>query len=124
MRAFTDYDYYKNTYKGELDETEYDKKVKTAFDEIVYQTNSRALNASETMKDKIKDCECSLIDALVEIDENATISGVVSSVSNDGYSVSYGSTKGRNRDEIIREKARNLCFRMLTSPENLMCRWM
>lgn len=124
MRAFTDYEYYKEAYGGELSKAEYEKKSKTAYTEIVHQTSWAAVNAPEIMEDRIKMCECSLIDALAEIDETASVSGVISSVSNDGYAIHYANTKGTNRQEIISLAAKDLCFKYLTEPINLMCRWM
>lgn len=104
---------YYTAHGGLLTEAEYNKYAEDAADIINYRTFGRAETAPEEMQDKIRRCECKLVDALSAF---SNCPAGVSSESNDGYSVSYSTTAKADLDNNVL----NICRRFLMMPENLM----
>lgn len=113
---FSTFEIYKDTYHGSLGEPEYNAVVGRAYAEIISQTNGLALNAPASMADNLSMCECALVDIVNSYSQ--TPAGV-SGISNDGYSLSFGSGRG-----TLSELAHQECIRYLQVPVNLMCRWL
>jgi hypothetical protein len=121
MLTFTDFEYYRDVFKGGLSEDQYSKFVNDAHAEIVSQTNNRAAHAPDSMKDAVKLCECALVDALADHKKSsAMLPDDISSVSNDDLKVSRS---GADPKKARRQELRSICVRYLQTPVNLMCRW-
>lgn len=118
MQTFADYVFYRDEYHGQLTEDEFTACAARAYAEILSQTNGQALRAPDSMQDKLALCECELVDALQAF---AQVPKGVSSVNNDGYSVSFGGDAAGG-DEAA--GLRDICVRYLQVPANLMCRWL
>ena len=121
MSTFSDFDFYRDEYHGKLTEDQYNASKHEAKATILSETLSRAANAPEMMKEAVKLCECALVDILHSHKKSREIlpSGITS-VSNDGYSVTAGST---NRPNTEAAELRAMCAKFLQTPVNLMCRW-
>lgn len=121
MSTFSDYDYYVQ-HGGKLSEADYDASVDDAHAEILSQTNGAANTAPESMQDNVKLCECALVDMIAAYKQAAEmLPRGVGSISNDGYSVSLGSTSPQKAEAQERGA---ICARYLQWPVNLMCRWL
>lgn len=118
MQTFVDYAFYRDEYHGQLTEDEFATQAARAYAEILSQTNGQALQAPDSMQDNLALCECELVDALHAF---AQVPKGVSSVNNDGYSVSFGGDAA-GCDEAA--GLRDICARYLQVPVNLMCRWL
>lgn len=96
---YADYEFYKTEYFGELvNDTEYPKYELKARDELDYYTRMRIPFIGEDKMNKVKMCECELIDLLYNYDqevkkikeyEDKSIQGVVASETVGKQSVSY-----------------------------------
>lgn len=112
---YADYEFYKTKYFGELvNDTEYPKYELKARDELDYYTRMRIPFINEDKMNKVKMCECKLIDLLYNYDqeikkikeyEDKTIQGVVASETVGKQSVSY--QKATLRDIKVVEQERN-----------------
>ena len=114
--TYSDYTFYKNEYHGAFTEEQYSAQVNKAHAEIIARTMGRRDSEMETA---LKMCECELVDA---IDGFANAPVGVSSVNNDGYSVSYGGTDRESRGESAEYES--ICRRWLLVPVNLLLRWL
>lgn len=117
--TYSDYTFYKNEYHGALTEEQYSAQVNKAHAEITARTMGRSDSEMETA---LKMCECELVDA---IDGFAQIPAGISSINNDGYSVSFGtsgrgSTLSQSSEASVYEA---ICRRWLLVPTNLLLRW-
>lgn len=123
MSTFADFAYY-TAHGGKLTETAYNASVYEAYAEILSQTNGAALTAPEEMQDAVKQCECALVDVVAGYkDTAAALPKGISSINNDGYTVSAGAGGA----SILRAEAQEraaVCVQYLQWPENLMCRWL
>jgi hypothetical protein len=119
MSTFADYAFYR-AHGGQLSANEYAAAADDAYADILSQTNGAALTAHEDMQDSVKLCECKLVDVIASYKEAAAVlPRGVSSVSNDGYSVSAGSVsppKAEAKERLA------VCRRYLQWPDNLMYR--
>jgi hypothetical protein len=117
--TFSDYVFYTQN-GGQLSEAEYSAVVGAAYAEIISQTSGRALT-SDAIMDAVKRCECALVDVIAAYRKGAALLPKgVGSISNDGYSVSMGSTSPVQAEA---QERRTICARYLQTPVNLMCRW-
>lgn len=109
--TYSDYAFYKNTFCGELAESDYTRSAIEAKSVIDLQTFKRASTAPAEMLDAVKLCECALVDAIYAYSK---VPHGVTSVNNDGYSASF--------TEKDKEPAalRSICKKYLTFPVNLM----
>lgn len=115
---YADYEFYTTEYFGELvSDTEYPKYELKARDELDYYTRMRIPFINEDKMNKVKMCECKLIDLLYSYDqevkkikeyEDKSIQGVVASETVGKQSVSYQKatlrdikTVEQERDEMI-----------------------
>ncbi|WP_050636182.1 hypothetical protein [Candidatus Stoquefichus sp. SB1] len=112
---YADYEFYTTKYFGELvSDTEYPKYELKARDELNYYTRMRIPFVNEDKMNKVKMCECKLIDLLYNYDqevkkikeyEDKSIQGVVASETVGKQSVSY--QKATLRDIKVVEKERD-----------------
>lgn len=124
MSTFTDYAYY-TANGGELPEVAYNASVNDAYAEILSQTNGTALTAPEEMRDAVKLCECALVDVVAGYkDTAAALPKGIGSISNDGYTVSVGTSGGASIRKAEAQERAAVCARYLQWPVNLMCRWL
>ena len=122
---FSDYAFYCEI-GGKLSEDAYNASVRDAHAEIISQTNGRATNAPEAMAEAVKICECSLVDVIAGYKESGEfLPRGLSSISNDGLSVSAGSSSVNSKSllQSEAEERKSTCSRYLQYPENLMSRW-
>lgn len=126
--TYSTWEYYSGPeYHGSLDYTQYvnfSAKAKYIIDQ---RTLNRAQTAPDTMLERLRDCECEIVDAMHGFSEAKAILPVgIASINNDGYSVSAGgsNTAGgmSNRLQVEESILREICIRYLTQPENLMYR--
>ena len=101
-----DYTFYRDTYKGSLDYTAFQRLITRAVIEVDNMTfgRARSVTDAETVN-RVKLAECAVIDELAH-SEN----GIVVSATNDGYSESYQNT--RNAGQRIKDAAS--CYLALT----------
>ena len=90
---YADLDYYKNVYKGTLEETEIEKALQDATRHIDTLTYNRIVdigfeNLTEYQQMIIKDCNCLMADW--ETENSDYINSVLSSYSLNGASMSFG----------------------------------
>ena len=98
--AYSDYTFYKNTYKGTLSDGEYSRLVPRACAEIDRMTSGRAKNASGCIGKAVRYAECAVVDELNY--QGIAGAGDITSESNDGISRSYASgTAKSSRQRII-----------------------
>ena len=122
---YADFEYYKNTYKGNLEESDAEKALKQAERHIDALTFNRIVdkgfnNLTEFQQGIIKECECLMADWE---EENADyINSMLSSYSLNGASMSFtGNSAGAtvvngiavSRDIYSHLKKCGLCFRSL-----------
>lgn len=117
MTFYSDYDFYKDSWKGELSEEEYNRFVIQANSEIVARTLGRT---SPDMEEALKMCECEIVDVVANY-AKLQANGGVASVNNDGYSVSFEDSA--NVASSYNREITEICSRRLTFPVNLMLRW-
>lgn len=111
---YSDYDFYVDRFGNDVVSfDEYTDKAEEAAAIIDFRTFGRAAGATGEMAEKVKICECRIIDALVSFSSQS--SNIVSE-SNDGYSVSYR----QDAEQKKQEKILSLCRQYLTFPQNLM----
>lgn len=82
---YSNYTYYKETYKGTVGEAVYSRFSPLATAHINCITNNRAKTAEGDELEAVKMAECSIIDEL----EKQEKGGIIASESNDGISRSY-----------------------------------
>lgn len=122
MQTFSTFEYYRDTYGGTLTESAYNKAAPDAYQEILNNTFGAAENAPESMGENLSRCECALVDAIDEFNDRPVGSGAVSSVNNDGFSVSYGSRMGDSGVTSEASVYLSICRRWLRHPVNLLHR--
>ena len=121
MSTFSTFEFYRDEFYGRLSEAEYNASVNEAHAEIISQTNGRANSAPAEMESAVKLCECELVDIIDAFKTTtSSIPRGVSSVSNDGYSVTVGATPLSKSERQERAK---ICSTYLQVPVNLMSRW-
>lgn len=69
MTNYTDYDFYKNTYKGNMPETDFNKLVIRASAEVRKNTFDRDIT---NYKDEVQMATCSVADILLKIEKLET----------------------------------------------------
>lgn len=117
MITYSDYTFYQNEYCGKIDENTYREYVKKANAEIKTRTFGRE---SDEMMDALKMCECEIVDLFV-IYSTAKDSSGISSVNNDGYTVSFEASADLAQN--FNHDITDICIRWLCYPENLILRW-
>lgn len=115
--TYSTWDYYHSTYGGKLSETAYTQQALGAKAEIDRRTFGRARNAPGEIAGNLCLCECELLDVLHAFGE---IPAGVASISNDGYSIDYGSRSTSANIETEASAAERICRKHLTMPVNLM----
>lgn len=95
---YADFEFYKNTYMGTLDDATYNRLVVRASAEIDRLTFNRAASAKGTDLEAVKMAECAVVDELNYLE----LGGDITSESNDGISRSYAS------GSVARSKAQRL----------------
>jgi hypothetical protein len=136
MRRFSSFEFYKDEWRGNLSEDEYDQFVGRAYDEIMSQTNNRALaggvntcgcsktERTDLMEQNIKLCECALTDLFAGYaNTEQMLPKGVTSIDNDGYKISAGSG-GMSISSTEAKEIATICTRYLQVPVNLMDRWL
>ncbi len=122
--AYADYQFYAETYKGSLSETDFNKFVNRAAMDIDKFTFQRAATAPDEMQLSLKYCNCELAETLQKYNaqDTATVGGLISAESVDGYSVSYknGTSSEMEKEAERHAVKRAVCLTWLTDPVNLM----
>lgn len=122
--AYADYTFYTDVYKGDMGAEEFERWAAKAELQIDRFTRSRAACAPESMKRALSLCCCAVADQLrTWHDQDArTQSGLVTSETVDGYSVSYRTNGAEPNDRAAARRLEmyNLCVDYLTWPVNLM----
>ena len=100
---YSTYEFYRDTYRGQLGEDGYNRLAPLAKAQIDYYTLGRAVTAPDSMAEPLALTECMLIDKLYSfgtVTESGGITGV-SSVNNDGFSISFSSdTRSSQANEL------------------------
>lgn len=125
--AYADYAFYRDNYRGELAEPEFDRWAARASLEIDRATEDRAASAPPAMERALALCCCTLADRLAVWDaqDKATRSGLIASEDVDGYRVSYrqaGTTEKEDTATKRRCEVHSICADHLCAPVNLMYR--
>lgn len=124
--VYADYEYYVLRYGGSLEENAFDSLIKEASRLIDSKTNYKAEGAynSGRMAENIKIATCSIIDILQAEHKHAEASqnGAIQAENNDGYSVTY--KDGTTLKSAFKAEINEVCERYLTSPINLLLRWL
>lgn len=120
---FADYAFYVGQ-GGRLSEEVYMAHVEDAAAEIISQTSGRAVHAPAIMERAVKLCECALVDLIASYRAaDSLLPRGVSSINNDGFSVSMSTAGGASRGAREEAKERRaVCQRYLQIPVNLMYR--
>lgn len=66
MTNYTDYDFYKNTYKGDMPETDFNKVIVRASYEVQKNIFNRDIKGYE---DEIQMATCSVVDILLKVEQ-------------------------------------------------------
>lgn len=82
---YSDYNFYKNTYMGELSEAEYNRLAPHAGDEIDRLTFGRARTATGSDLQAVQKAECAVVDEMQRLERG----GDIMSETNDGISRSF-----------------------------------
>lgn len=118
ITAYSDYDFYTDTYKGELSETDYSRNVIRAHSELTNRTLGRT---ADDMEEALKYCECEIVDTIYNIKDAESSALGISSINNDGYTINYESSTDMSK--AVSQKITEICVRWLTNPINLISRW-
>lgn len=121
--TYSTWDYYRDEYRGALDEGDYTREAIKAAGEIDRRTFGRAKSAPATMAAAIQNCECELVDALYSFEQSyEALPKGLSSLNNDGLSAvsSYGSSMRNSRETAQSAEIRDICQKYLLDPINLM----
>lgn len=116
---YADYEFYSTKYLGELvSEDDYPKYEMRARDELDYYTRMRIpFVKDENKMERVKMCECKLIDLLFNYDqelaeikeyEDRTIEGVISSETVGKHSISYQKASLRNKVDVEKERSKKI----------------
>lgn len=116
---YADYEFYSTKYLGELvSEDDYPKYEMKARDELDYYTRMRIpFVKDENKMERVKMCECKLIDLLFNYDqelakikeyEDKTVEGVVSSETVGKHSISYQKASLRSKADIEKESSKQI----------------
>lgn len=120
--TYSDFIFYQSI-GGQLTEAEYRASVNDAKNEIDYRTFERAATAPASMTEKIKTCECKLVDAIHSYKKTyELLPNGIASINNDGFSVSAGARADSGTSTASAEQAEyhSICLKHLTMPVNLM----
>lgn len=111
---YADYEFYITKYFGELvSDTEYPKYELRAREELDYYTRMRIPFINDGKMNKVKMCECKLVDLLYSYDqevkkikeyEDKSIQGIVASETVGKQSVSYQKTVLRDIKTVEKER--------------------
>lgn len=103
---------------GKLPNEEYNTLICEAENYVANVTNNRSVCPPPIMEERVKICICRIIDAMHEANRlDKEIPKGVTSVSNDGYSI----TRASSGSMAEREQEYNaICRRYLLNPINLM----
>ena len=119
---YASYLYYTDEYGGSLSEPLFNKYVKRAEKAIDHYIREASVDDKTAMQDNLAMCECELVDHLettIRVD-NDTQHGNITSQSNDGVSVSYGSKSSTHTSVISHPQTHDILGTWLTYPRNLM----
>lgn len=116
---YADYEFYEEKYLGELvNFDDYPKYEMKARDELDYYTRMRIPFINDENKmDRVKMCECKLIDLLFNYDqellrieeyENKMLEGAVASETVGKHSISYQKASFRTREEIEKDRSKKI----------------
>lgn len=116
--TYSTWEFYSCNYKGQLDQDTYTRLAIRAKGMIDYYTRGGAAGAPESMVDNLAYAECELVDAISSFDSVSLSGGIsgVSSVNNDGYSISFSSTARTDQQK----RTLGILQTYLTYPINLM----
>lgn len=95
---YVDYEYYLNTWRGDLNKEQFDRQITRASDYINTITFNRI---AAPFTEAVKKAVCSVIDEM-QAQNNIKSNGRVTTYNNDGYSetVSYGSDPRSNARKL------------------------
>lgn len=115
--TYSTWEYYSGAaHDGKADQTAYVRLAKMAAAEINLRCQGRAEQAPASMTDALQECECALVDILLESEvRQALLPRGIASVSNDGYSVSAMGDMPTDDAAIAA-----VCRRHLMWPTNLL----
>lgn len=116
---YADYEFYSTKYLGELvSEDDYPKYEMKARDELDYYTRMRIpFVKDENKMERVKMCECKLIDLLFNYDqelakikeyEDKTVEGVVASETVGKHSISYQKASLRSKADVEKERSKKI----------------
>ena len=114
------YDYYLD-HGGKLSDDEFAAVFREAFYTISKLTFTRSENPPELMRKRVQDCICEIVDVLHSYNKmNTIVPRGVSNVSNDGYSVSKGTSNTTTIEDCKLRECEAVCRKYLLMPINLM----
>lgn len=116
---YADYEFYEEKYLGELvNFDDYPKYEMRARDELDYYTRMRIqFLKDENKMERVKMCECKLIDLLFNYDqelakikeyEDKTVEGVVASETVGKHSISYQKASLRSKADVEKERYKKI----------------
>lgn len=115
MTTYSTWEYYSGEYGGQLPQAEYNRRAPDAKYEIDRLTMGNAATAPDTMADRLARCECKMVDVMAASADLGLTAGV-SSVNNDGFSVSFEA----GASAAYRREVENIARALLTQPVNLL----
>ena len=107
MVKYTDYQYYKEVYKGTMPETSFERFVVAASAYIKKITFDR-VDINE-VPEEVKYASCAVCDVMHDIDSAKVAGKTVKSETNDGYSVSFVTEADANVTDKLYSAA-SLCL--------------
>lgn len=120
--TYSTWDFYKNTYDGQLTQEQHNRNAIKAMAQIDLLTMQRAADARDSMAERLALCECELVDAMQSFaNRYELLPKGIASVNTDGLAISAASTQETDRE---RQEYSHICMKYLTRPFNLMYRGM
>lgn len=118
--AYSNYTFYKEQAHGKLTEAQYNYYVIDATAIIDEKSNGKAESAPESMTDKVKMCECRIVDTLSAFDASGGAGGTggITSIDNDGYRTTFGNLTEQRESEAA--QVNKICGMWLREPINLL----
>ncbi len=115
--TYSTWEFYHDSFGGQLGQADYASNALRAKFAIDRRTAGQAAGAPEYMADQLAICECELLDVMYTFSQ---IPKGVSSLNNDGYSVTFG---GRNSNDGMEDEGatqERIFRKYLTLPYNLL----
>ncbi len=121
MKPYCDYNFYKNTYQGNMPETDFEHLSIKASMKIRARTFERADNTSEKANEAVKLCTCFLIDKINEYDELIKTSKKQNNVKSESlgkWSKTFENKSSKELQEDLEKEEEKIIIEYLTNYED------